>query len=192
MRRIPLFFAAAALAAVLPAQNTNQDAPRAVHNVVWPNGTSLTVSYNQLTLAQGKSLEALMTKGERGAGMRAFYNDRYLPGTLAGKIEVSVPITLADHELAAGTYGFTFRIDEDLVWHLIVNDAKDKPVAKVALKTDQKAAKAERLVVQPIPTTPRKAEGKLEIRYGPLSTYLPFGAPADKKPTSKPAQRRAG
>jgi hypothetical protein len=184
------------LAAVLPAgtaraQNANDDAPTARQSLEFTDGTKIEVAYRQLALGGGNSFKSLMTKDARGAGMRRIYNERYLPQHLAGKLELSRAMVLGGHELAAGAYGFTFRIDENLAWHFVVQkDGKDVCDLPLPAKSDT-AQMSSRLSIQPIATSHRESSGYLAIAYGPLAAQVEF-APAGQRgaegaPESQPA-----
>jgi hypothetical protein len=178
------------LAAVLgagaaSAQNANDLAPTAKQSLEFEGGTKIEVTYRQLTLGGGNSLKSLMGKDARGEGMRRNYNEQYLPQRLGGKLELSRAMTLGGHELAAGAYGFTFRIDESLVWHFVVTkDGKDVCDLPLAAKTDA-AQMSSRLSIQPVATSDREGTGYLAIAYGPLAAQIEF-APAGKSEQGKP------
>lgn len=174
---------AGAVAAITPlrAQNTNTDAPKAKHSLAFSNGNEIEISYQQLRLAGGQSLKNLMSKSAAGDQFRQFYNTQYLPGTLNGKLVVNQPIVLGKQALKAGSYGFTFRIDGELVWHFVINDSDDEEICAIALEADKdRAGVAKRLVVEPIATSNEEATGYLEIRYGPLFCKMGFEPGQDK------------
>ena len=183
--------AALIVAGAASAQNANDLAPTAKQSLEFADGTKLEVGYRQLTLGGGNSLKSLMGKDARGEGMRRNFNEQYLPQHLAGKLELSRAMTLGGHELAAGAYGFTFRIDESLVWHFVVTkDGKDACDLPLTAKSDA-TQMASRLSIQPVATSDREGTGYLAIAYGPLAAQIEF-APAGKggaesKPEQKPA-----
>ena len=154
--------------------NTNVASPRVVSTL--KHGDAMVqVAYNELQLAGGRSLKQLLSK--EGGRARAFYNDNYLPSQLDGSFKTSMPISIGDASLDKGEYGFTFRIDDDLKWHMIVNSG-DKQVANVPLPSETDgSAMADRLVVAPRPTNGNAMKGVLMIHYGPLSIELQM-APA--------------
>lgn len=181
------------LATALPAQNTNEDAPRATHkiefggdpqdlggaDVVMP--LSLSISYQQLSLAGGQSLKSLTAKGPRGAAYRKFYNEQYLPNFLKGKLTTQQAMTLQGKEVPAGSYSFTFRIDDDLNWHLVVSEG-DAETCSVALDpAKQLRVTSSRLTIEPVATSDEQAKGYFEVRYGPLFARLPFAVSAANK-----------
>ena len=156
--------------------NSNDNSPRASHRLELASGVKMGVSYCQLTVGGGRNFRSLIRKGDAGDRMRQFYNSRYLPQYLDGALELSVPMTLGGETLPAGSYGFTFRVDNELTWHLVVT-GDDKEVAVVPLATstaDSKADNTSRLVVMPIATSDTGLAGQLEIRFGPLQARLPF------------------
>ena len=166
---------ALAATAPLPAQNTNADAPKAKHSLVFSDGSTIEVSYQQLRLAGGQSLKNLMAKSATGTQFRQYYNTQYLPTTLNGKLRVKQPIIIGKQSLEAGTYGFTFRIDDELVWHFVVNGSDDEEICAIPLDADKdRVTMAKRLVVEPIASSDEEAAGYLDIRYGPLYCKLAF------------------
>lgn len=163
-----------------PGQNTNQDAPMAGHKLEMGNGTVFETSYRQLTLAGGQSLKTLLSEGERGDGMRTFYNDQYLPSMLNGKLSFTTPLNIGGHPFPPGEHEFTFRIDNDLSWHVVVNKAS------MTLETESQAEVSDRLQVLPVASSEDEGAGYLSIRYGPLCAKLPFGrglAGTDSRPS---------
>jgi hypothetical protein len=180
-------FAALAGATHAFAQNANDQAPTAKQSLEFEGGTTIQVTYRQLTLAGGNSLKNLMSKDARGQGMRRLYNEQYLPQRLGGKLELGRAMTLDGHELAAGAYGFTFRIDEELVWHFVVTkDGKDVCDLPLTPKGDSPQM-ASRLSIQPLATSDREGRGYLAIASGPLAAQIEF-APAAAIPDSRPAE----
>jgi len=165
---------ALAIPGALNAQNTNDDAPKATHSLAFANGSKIEVSYQQLRLAGGQSLKNLMSKDARGEQFRQFYNTQYLPKWLNGKLRFAKPVAISGKTLAAGSYGFTFRIDNELVWHFVVTKG-DEEVCAVPLEAEKdRIAMAKRLVVEPIAKANDKAAGYFDIRYGPLYCKLAF------------------
>ncbi len=157
-----------------PGQNANEDAPVVTASIAH-NGETLTVSYNQLMLSGGRSLKALLSKGERGDGTRSFYNERYLPSRLAGQFNATTAVTLGGKTVPAGLHRFTFRIDNDLQWHFVVLEGDNEMFAvPLSADTDGKAM-ADRLIVQPVGSSETEGAGFLAIQYGPLQSKLPFG-----------------
>jgi len=170
---------AVAPATTLSAQNTNQDAPRATHKLEFGGDAplSLSVSYQQLSLAGGQSLKSLTSKGPRGDAIRKFYNEQYLPNFLKGKLVTEQAMGLQGKPLAAGSYGFTFRIDDELKWHLVIS-SDDEDVLVLPLNPDDRGGSpARRLTVEPIAANDDQPQGHLVIRYGQLFARVPFAAP---------------
>ena len=158
----------------LAAQNTNEDAPEASNTLVFADETKIEISYRQLTLAGGRNLKTLMSKGVQGDSARKYYNEQYLPAFLDGSIELTSAIALGQQEVKKGVYGFTFRLDGELTW-LFVLTKGPKDVCDIALEAEtNKRKQAKRLIVQPIATADDETEGFLSIRYGPLSAKVPF------------------
>lgn len=163
------------LAVPLAAQgNTNERAPTATNKLEFDGGAAVSVSYRSLTLAGGQSLKRLMTKGKEGDRIREFYNTQYLPNFLHGKLEVGADVELGGQTLAKGSYGMTFRIDSDVVWHLVLTNAAGAEVCAVALDTSEDASsKAKRLVIQPV-AADEDGSGQLQLQFGSLVAQVPF------------------
>ena len=115
MKLLPL--ASLALAALLPAQNSNEESPTATNVLEFANGSILKIGYRQFTLAGGRTMKAL-SEGSAGAESLAYYNDNYIPHMLAGSLRLNANASIADVELEAGKYRFSFRLDEDTIWNL--------------------------------------------------------------------------
>ena len=165
---------AALLCAPVVAQNTNEDAPQATHSLEFSSGTTIEVSYRQLRLSGGQSLKALLSKSPQGKATRSFYNENYLPQFLHGTFKVTASTKLGDKNVKKGTYGFLFRIDDELKWHLVLTKSgKDAHVIALESTSDKKA-QSKRLVVEPVAADDTEAKGHLEIRYGPLVANLDF------------------
>ncbi len=183
----------AALAATISAQNTNQDAPFAHNILAYESGAKIHISYRQFTFAKGQTFEALAS-GKAPAASLAFLNDRYIPGVLDGRIELTANATIAEIDLEAGKYRFSFRIDEDAIWNLEIytdtgkkSDGKlweaengwwtqEDKIASIALDTLENAAgKVDRLTIAPMASIEtNKGAGNLRIDFGPVTAEVPF------------------
>lgn len=172
----------------LAAQNSNDNAPVATNALAFDKDTKVTVTYASFTTAGGGWLQQLYATNDTGARARKFYNEQYITGKLAGSLELSKEVSLAGNPLTAGTYKFTFRIDEDLVWQLVVMNAKGQEVCAVTMNTsrDDKHA-VNRLSIAPVAAAQGKA-GSLAIRFGPLAADVAFtvGGEAAKKAEPSP------
>jgi len=183
MKILTTLVAACSLAALAHAQNSNDNAPTASNSLAFDKETRITVSYASFTTAGGNWLQQLYAKGEAGARARKGYNEQYIPSKLAGSLELSKDVALAGNALTAGTYKFTFRIDDDLVWHLVVQNQKGQDICDVVMNTERDDKRqVSRLSVTPIAAAEGKA-GHLEVRFGPLRADVEFkvGLPAAKK-----------
>lgn len=171
---IPLLAAlcVASLAGALPA-----DPPRTTNTLEFAHGGKLEVSYNQIDLGKGVTLDNLMAKNELGSRMRQIFNERGFKGQIAGKIEVATRTTLAGDELDPGTYNLSFRIDDDLIWHLVVLTEDDEEIFAAALDTSNVEDRSSgRLVLRPLAADNKKGTGTLELRFGKLSAAVNFTA----------------
>lgn len=187
---------AGAFAALLPAQNTNDAAPTATAALAFDKDTELTVSYRSFTTAGGNWLRQLTDKGQGGSRARKFYNEQYITEYLKGSLKLSKDVELGGTPLTAGTYKLSFRIDDDLVWHLVILNDKGAEVAAVVMNTerDDKTA-TNRLRITPMAAA-KGQEGHLEVHFGPLKAAIAFkvgkaaaapAAPAEAKDAKKEA-----
>jgi hypothetical protein len=194
LARVPLVLSLLwALPALATAQNTNDNAPVATNVLAFDSDTKITVSYASFTTAGNNWLRGLYAKGEAGAQARKGYNERYIPGRLAGKLELSKDVELAGNPLAAGAYKFTFKIDEDLVWNLVVMNDKGDEICSIAMNTERDDKRpASRLTITPIAAAEGKA-GSLDVRFGPLHADVAFkvgATPAAKKAEAPAASKK--
>ncbi|HLU38419.1 MAG TPA: hypothetical protein VK081_03485 [Planctomycetota bacterium] len=191
MNLLPRFLLPCALAVGAAAQNTNENAPAATNRLAFDRDTSIEVSYASFTTAGGNWLRQLYAEGEAGKQARKFYNERYITAFLKGALKVSKDIELGGNPLAAGTYKLTFRIDEDLVWHLVVRNDKDQEVCAIAMNTERDDKRvASRLWIAPI-AAPEGKQGTLHIHFGPLTADVAFTV-GTKQPAKAPAKTGAG
>jgi hypothetical protein len=180
MKLLRTLVAVCALAALSPAQNTNENAPVATNALAFDKDSELSVSYRSFTTAGGNWLRQLTDKGQGGA--RA--------------LKVSKDIDLGGNPLSAGTYKLSFRIDDDLVWHLVVLNDKGGEICAVVMNTerDDKTA-AGRLSITPVAAAEGRA-GALHVHFGPLKAAVAFtvgkgaAAPA-AAPAKEPAKKDA-
>lgn len=175
MRTLLASAAIASLAVLGPAQNTNEQAPTASNSLSFEDGSAIAIAYRSFTVAGGNWLNALHDQGERGQRTRKFYNEQYITGFLKGSLKLATDMTLGGNPVAKGEYGFTFRIDDDLVWHLVVLDG-DEEVAKIALETESdENDRSARLVITPIAAA-EGSKGHIKIHFGPLQAKVDFAA----------------
>lgn len=192
MKALAYLVAACALVALAPAQNTNDNAPVASNTLAFDKDTKVTVSYASFTTAGGNWLRQLYTQGEAGARGRKFYNEQYITSHLAGSLEISKDIDLAGNPLTAGSYKITFRIDEDLVWHLVVMNQKSQEICAVVMNTERDDKRPiSRLTITPL-AAPQGKAGNLNIRFGPLQADIAFkvGTAAPAKKAEAPAGKK--
>jgi hypothetical protein len=163
------------LAFPLAAQNTNDRAPTATNRLEFAGGGSIQVSYRAFTIAGGRSIKALMTKGEAGAQARQFYNTRYIPGFLHGSLALGQDTAIGGQTVAKGEYRLLFRIDEDLVWHFVLAKPDGgEDVAVIALDTTEDAlASARRLAITPV-AGDQEGGGALQLQFGSLVAKVEF------------------
>lgn len=177
------------LVSLAPAQrNSNDTAPTATNALSFDKDTQITVSYTSFTTAGGGWLRQLYELGDVGVSSRKYYNEQYITSRLKGSLKVSQDVQLAGNPLTAGSYKLTFRIDQDLVWHLVVLSDKDQEICAIAMNTerDDKHA-ANRLSITPVAAAEGK-QGSLHIHFGPLHADVPFtvGKAAAAAPAKKP------
>lgn len=185
MQTLAKIVAACALVALAPAQNSNDNAPTATHSLAFDKDTKVAVTYASFTTSGGGWLSGLYAQGDAGARMRKGYNEQYITKQLKGSLELSKDVQLAGNPLTAGTYKFTFKIDEDLVWNLIVMNQKGDEICTIAMNTERDDKRpVSRLSITPIAAAEGKA-GNLNIRFGPLQADVAFtvAAAAPAKPT---------
>ncbi len=178
-----------AFVAIAPAQtNTNEKAPTATHALAFDKDTEVSVSFAAFTTAGGGWLRQLNDKGAGGTQARKYYNEQYITSYLKGSLKLSKDTQLGGNALSAGSYKLTFRIDEDLVWHLVLLSDKDQEICAIAMNTerDDKHA-ASRLSITPIAAAEGK-QGNLRVHFGPLRADVPFvvGKPATATPAKQP------
>jgi hypothetical protein len=170
-----------ALVAGASAQsNTNENAPLATNTLAFAPDTEVSVSYASFTTAGGSWLRQLYDRGNTGAQSRKFYNEQYITSFLKGSLKLSKGTQLGGNALSAGTYKLTFRIDEDLVWHLVVLNDKSQEICAIAMNTERDDKRpASRLCITPTAAAEGK-QGHLHIHFGPLQAQVPFviGQPA--------------
>ena len=192
MKLLPL--ASLALAALLPAQNSNEKAPTVTNALEFVNGSALKIGYRQFTLAGGRTMKAL-SGGSANAETLAFYNDTYIPHMLAGSLRLNANASIADVELEAGKYRFSFRLDEDTIWNLdIYTDTgkktigegfdiekgwwkQEKKVTSIALDTKETGEeKVQRLVIQLVAEvgSDEPKGGEIKVAFGPLAATVSF------------------
>ncbi len=199
----------ATLVALAPAQNTNQDAPRA-HNILeFESGATIHISYRQFTIAKGETFKAL-SSGKAPASSVSFLNDQYIPGVLDGRMSINANATLGEVELEAGKYRFSFSIDEDAIWNLDIyadtgkkSDAElwnatkgwwtqEEKIAAIAIDTKENDdGTVERLSIAPMANAEsNKPTGNVRIDFGPATARVSFklGKPASK--LGKPAKTK--
>lgn len=196
MKLLRTLVAVCALAALSPAQNTNENAPVATNALAFDKDTEVAVSYRSFTTAGGNWLRQLTDKSQGGTRARKLYNEQYITEYLKGSLKLSKDIELAGNPLAAGTYKLSFRIDDDLVWHLVVLNDKGGEICAVVMNTerDDKTAVG-RLSITPVAAAEGKA-GALHVHFGPLKAAVAFtvgkgaAAPA-AAPAKEPAKKDA-
>jgi hypothetical protein len=181
MNKLASFSTLFALAALASAQvNTNENAPTSTSTLAFSKDTEIAVSYRSFTTAGGAWLRQLYDKGNNGTRARKYYNEQYITGYLDGSLKVSKDIELAGNPLAAGSYKLTFRIDEDLVWHLVVLNDKSQEICAIAMNTERDDKHtASRLSIAPVAAA-QGQQGNLHIHFGPLRADVAFaiGKPA--------------
>ncbi len=182
--------AAGILLAALPGQNTNENAPTSTASLAFDKEHELTVAHRSFTIAGGNWLRQLNDRGQTGKQARKFYNEQYITNYLRGSLKVSKDVELGGNPLSAGTYKLTFRIDEDLVWHLVVLTEKgDQEICAIAMVTDRDDKTANsRLSITPVAAAEGK-QGTLAIHFGPLRSEVAFKL---GKPPAKAAPAKKG
>jgi len=159
----------AGLSAVLASQGP----PRSTNTLEFQSGGKLEIAYNQIDLGAGATLETLTSETEQGAGMRRMFNDRVFKSRIAGELTVDTLTVVAGNELDAGTYTLNFRIDEDLIWFLVVSTEDDEEIfsTTLAVEKDEKHSSG-RLVIRPLAEDNAERTGNLEIRFGVLAAQV--------------------
>lgn len=188
MKTLASLTASLLLFAALPAQNTNENAPTSTSSLAFDKEHELTVSYRSFTIAGGNWVRQLNDRGATGKQARKFYNEQYITQYLRGSLKANKDLELGGNSLSAGTYKLTFRIDEDLVWHLVVmNEKGDQEICAIAMVTerDDKTAAA-RLSITPVAAAEGK-QGSLAIHFGPLRSAVAFKV---GKPPAKAAPKK--
>jgi len=165
---------ACALVSALPG-----DPPRSTNSLEFADGGKVEVSYNQINLGGGITLQNLMARSEIGTRVRQIFNERAFMGRIAGRLTVATSTEIAGNALEPGAYQLSFRIDEQLAWSLVVLTPGGEEVFAAPLDTRRSdAGSAKRLVIRPSATDNKKGAGQLEIRFGELSASAGFTAAA--------------
>jgi hypothetical protein len=173
MQRLLASLFVVGLSAVLAAQSTL----RSTNRLEFQSGAVLEISYRPIDFGSGATLGNLMSKEERGAGMRSMFNERGFKSQIAGKLTVATPTEIAGNEVEAGAYNLSFRIDDDLVWYLVVLTAADEEIFAAALDVEENEdAAPSRLSIRPLASNNDEATGSLEIRFGKLAAAVEFKA----------------
>ncbi len=192
------------------AQNGNDKSPTVGHYIEFENGAAAKISYKAFTVAQGQTLRALSAGL---SGNTKFFNSRYIPRMLKGRMKFNSVVTLGGEMIEAGKYRFSFRIDDDQIWNLdLYSDTgkqtvgedwdiekgwweQETKIVSIALDTrDTRKDKASRLQVLPVANSKSNAAtGSLRVRFGPLvaSVEMELGSPT-KKATAEAAGTKSG
>lgn len=162
---------------IISATLAAQDGPRATSSLTFKDGTSLAIAYNQLDLAQGRTLKMLTSKTAEGKMYRNIFNAGGFKSAVKGQLTVQGNIELEHLPLRAGTCKLSFKIDEKLTWHMILEDDDDKEIASIALRVEkQDRAISSRLNIQAIADPGKDPGGFLLVRFGDLSAKISFKA----------------
>ena len=156
----------ALLGALLPAQT-------ATNSIEFRHGGTISISYRALDLAQGTTLAQLMSTEEEAARFREFFNERGFLDRIRGTLELSHTTELAGTELDPGKYRLSFRIDDDLMWYLVILSEDGEEISTTILDVQTRdASRYNRLFLQPVATDNAKGKGQLEIRFGKLDATV--------------------
>lgn len=166
----------------LTAALASQGPPRSTNSVEFQSGGAIEVAYDHIDVAAGATLDTLMSKSEQGAGLRQIFNQRAFKDKIKGKLTVDTLTEIAGNELDAGTYNLNFRIDDDLIWYMVVLSEDDEEIfsATLAVEKDEKHSSG-RLVIRPLAEDNADRTGNLEIRFGKLAAQVTFKATGDAK-----------
>ena len=158
----------------------SQGPPRSTNSLEFQTGGKLEVSYNHIDVAAGATLETLMSKNDRGAGMRRMFNEQFFKSRIEGQLTVDTLTEIAGNELDPGTYSLNCRIDDDLIWYMVVLTEDDEEIFSTALavEEDEKHSSG-RLVIRPLAEDNAERTGVLEIRFGKLAAEVAFKAHED-------------
>jgi opacity protein-like surface antigen len=196
MRSLCLLTLCAALAAA-PATaqrmgSANRNAPTAGCFIEFRGGNRIEVSYQAITLGQGrfmKHLEDLRNSDDKSTveGYVERFNVTAKDKPL-GKLNISGKITLGGKEVEAGEYGLAFMLDEKVNWKVVILDAEQKTKASWNLETKAPKATARRLGMRLVAGEQGGAE--LGIAFGDVSTKLAVVTAANRSGAREASGRR--
>lgn len=191
----PLTLCAVLLATPLTAQrmgSTNRNAPTAGCFIEFAGGNRIEVSYQAITLAEGKFMKRLedwrkAEDKEQAEGWIERFNATAQKKPL-GKVKIKGKLTLGGKDVAAGEYGMAFMLDEKINWKVAILDEKQEIKASFNLETKAPKATARRLGMWL--AAGDRGGADLGIAFGDVSTKLPVIAPADDSRQGREASGR--
>lgn len=191
----PLALCALLAATPLAAQrmgSINRNAPTAGCFIEFANGNRIQVSYQAITLAQGKFMRRLedlrnQDDKERVEGYVERFNATAQRQPL-GKLKIAGKITVGGKEVPAGEYGLAFMLDEKVNWKVVILDSDQKTKASWKLETKAPKATARRLGMWLAAGEVGTAD--LRIAFGDVSTKLAVATPPRPREASGRRQRR--
>ena len=170
MRILPTLLAVTLTGGLLSAQ----DALRCSSSLTFRSGAKIAVAHNFLDLAQGVTLKNILDKGPEGKRYRDFFNADGFTSRIAGALHLGKAGKIGEHDLDAGKYVLTFKVDEDLVWHGVILNGDKEEICSSPMKTKEVKGSSQHLVMRPIAADNKTGKGHLEIHFGHLVAHLPF------------------
>jgi len=192
-----LVLSLALAAAPIAAQrmgSVNRNAPTAGCFIEFAGGNRLDVSYQAITLAQGRFMSRLQElrkqdDKEQVEGFVERFNVRAKDEPL-GKLKVTGKITLGKTEVAAGEYRLAFMLDEEVHWKVVILDTEQKAKASWSLDTKAPKATARRLSMWLVAGDQGGAD--LGIAFGDVASKLTVTTGPGKGVDDRPARGASG
>lgn len=171
----------------------NRDAPTAGCFIELHGGNRIEVSYQAITLAQGKFMQRLenLRKQEDKDQVNAYverFNVTARQQPL-GKLKVTGNITLGGAKIPAGDYGLAFMLDEKVQWQVVILDGEQ---TKASWTLDTKAPKATARRLSMALVAGDQAGADLGIAFGDVSSKLAVAAEPVERPTSQRVRGASG
>ena len=156
--------------------SSNNKAPNVTSSIEFTEGTTLQVTHQSITWAEGRTMKNLMDK-DGGATLRERWNARAVSRPL-GSVVAGVSFTIGDKMVEAGEYDLYFTLDDDLKWHLnLANKTTDGPAITWALPLEESDQHHARLVVS-LTAGDKDGTGRMWIAFGTQYCWVQF-MPAD-------------
>lgn len=177
-----LVFASLALLALglpLTAQrggSANRAVPKATQGIEFANGSSLEIKYRSLSWAQGRFMESLKSEAGRER------TNKDLRANPTGTLTVAGDCSIGGTAIKAGSHKLYFEVDDDVAFHLVLeDDAGTQVKVKLAL-TEQESMNTRLTLV--LTAGKGDTDGNLAVAFGTMACTVTVSA-AKAEPAKK-------